>query len=462
MKRSAQIIAVAIALLISGCGREEEDQGPRLRGAAAGWNLVLISVDTVRADRLGAYGYTDRPTSPNIDSLLASGVSFQRAVAPRALTWPSMASVFTGLYPTGHGLIANGYEFADATITLPKILGAAGYQTGAVLSNMCQANHQGWESFKCTGGNDTRVNRVAKQWIDGIEGDRPFFLWAHYFGAHAPYYNGGIVARRVLDRYYEGPVAAKKNALNRVMREGIELSEGDLAQLDAVYDAAVMGTDQFVGALLDHLREAGRLENTLIVFVADHGEDLYQHNGYLYHACSVYQSSLHVPLGFVAPGLIPAGARVSQTVELIDVLPTMLELLGLETAGDIHGSSLLAYLERPESGGEGRPAFSEYDDTAIHTVQVGDWKLVDNPDAVLPVCFTGVPKDFYPVAEVELYNLREDPGERVNLATQYPDRVLEMRELIRQRFASLPRNIEQQEIPEELRQELEALGYVAN
>ncbi|NHZ73602.1 MAG: sulfatase-like hydrolase/transferase [Nitrospirae bacterium] len=462
MQRSAQIMGFVFALLISGCHGEEDRHGPSLRGAAAGWNLILISVDTVRADRLGAYGYTDRPNSPNIDSLLASGVNFQRAMAPRALTWPSMASVLTGLYPTGHGLIANGYEFSDVTLTLPKILGAAGYQTGAVLSNMCQANHQGWESFKCTGGNDTRVNRVAKQWIDGIEDDRPFFLWAHYFGAHAPYYNGGIVARRVLDRNYEGPIAAKKNPLNRVMREGIELSESDLNQLDAVYDAAVMGTDHFVGDLLDHLREAGRLKNTLIVFVADHGEDLYQHNGYIYHACSVYQSSLHVPLGFMAPGLISAGGQVSQTVELIDVQPTILELLGLETEGDVHGSSLLAYLERPESGGEGKPAFSEYDDSRIHTVQVGDWKLVDNPDGDLPVCFAGVPEDFYPIAEVELYNLRDDPGETVNLASQYPDRVLEMRELIRQRFASLPRNIEQQEIPEELKQELEALGYVAN
>ena len=462
MQRSAQILGLALAVLVAGCGREEVTQGPRFQSSAAGWNLILISVDTVRADRLGAYGYAERPSSPNIDALLASGANFQRAMAPRALTWPSMASVLTGLYPSGHGLIANGYEFSDATRTLPKILGDAGYQTGAVLSNMCQANHQGWESFKCTGGNDTRVNRVAKQWIDGIEDGRPFFLWAHYFGAHAPYYNGGIVARRVLNQYYEGPIAAKKNVLNRVMREGLELSEDDLTQLDAVYDAAVMGTDHFVGELLDYLREAGRLERTLIVFVADHGEDLYQHNGYLYHACSVYQSSLHVPLGFVAPGVLPAGATVSQTVELIDVLPTILELLALEEEGELHGRSLIPYLEWPDSSIEGEPAFSEYDDTRIHTVQVGDWKLVDNPDAVLPVCFAGVPEDFYPIAMAELYDLSEDPGETVNLASKYPERVAEMRALIRQRFASLPRNIEHQEIPEELQEQLEALGYVAN
>jgi arylsulfatase A-like enzyme len=300
------------------------------------------------------------------------------------------------------------------------------------------------------------------QWVDGIEDRRPFFLWAHYFGAHAPYYNGGIVARRVLDRSYEGPIAARKNALNRVMQEGIELGEADLNQLNAVYDAAVMGTDQFVGELLEYLRQAGRLENTLIVFLADHGEDLYQHNGYLYHACSVYQSSLHVPLGFAAPGLLPAGGKVAQAVELIDVLPTVLELLAVESYGDAHGISLVDYLESPTKSGEDKPAFTEYDETRIHTVQVGDWKLVDNPDAVLPVCFAGVPEDFYPIAEAELYNLREDPDETVNLASRYPDRVAEMRELIGQRFDSLPRNIEQQEIPEELRQELEALGYVAN
>jgi arylsulfatase A-like enzyme len=462
MKRLLQTALGVCWLLLVACGPDRRPEPPGLAAAASGWNLLLVTVDTVRADRLGAYGYERRTTSPNIDTLLASGVAFDRAMAPRALTWPSLGSVLTGLYPSGHGLIDNGYEFPDELLTLPKLLQAAGYQTGAVLSNMCQANHQGWGSFACGKGNDSRVNEKTREWMGTVDREKPFYFWAHYFGAHAPYYNGGRDAPRVADQSYRGPVAAKKGPLNRIMREGLDLSAADHEHLTALYDAAVMGTDRFVGELLDSLEQSGLLEKTLILFLADHGEDLYEHHGYLYHACSVYQSSLHVPLGFVAPGLLPAGARVAQPAELIDVLPTVLELLGVPAPSDLHGRSLVPLLERPGAGGAGKPAFSEYYDTEIRTVLAGDWKLVENPDEIFPECFAGVPQDFYPIAAVELYDLSQDPQETANLASRYPQRVEELRELIRRRFAGLSRNIRQQEVPEELKEELRALGYVAN
>jgi len=454
-----------LVVFLLGCGGEEAaPQRVRLDGAARGWNLVLVSVDTLRADRLGAYGYKgwpNHPNSPNLDARLAAGVLFEQALSQRAETWPSLASLLTGLYPSGHGVVENGYGFPGDLPTLPKLLHQAGYETGACLSNMCQANHQGWDSFACSGGKDGKAVQGALDWARGLDGRKPFFLWVHLFGAHSPYYNGGDLADRELDPGYQGPLGTKKWQLNRVMTEKIPLDGRDLRHLDALYDAAVLGSDRLAGALLDGLRAAGRLERTVVVLTADHGEELYDHNRYLYHACSVYQTTLHVPLGISAPGLVPAGSRVPQTVELIDVMPTLLALLGVAAPPDVHGRSLVPYLERPDAGGAGKPAFSEYGSAPIHTVVRDGWKLVHNPTGFAPVCIPGAAPGHYPIGREELYDLSRDPEEKTDLADGQPARVAELAGLIRARFSGLKSRATDQEIPEELRKQLEALGYVA-
>jgi arylsulfatase A-like enzyme len=458
------LLAAVLTVLVGCRGEPSDGARRRLAGAAAGWNVLLLSVDTLRADRLGAYGYERRPTSPRLDQLVAGGVRFESAMAPRAATWPSLASVLTGLYPSGHGVLANGYGLPDDLPSLPRLLHDAGYTTAAFLSNMCKANHEShkWDERRCAAGADGRVNRWVKEWSGRVARDRPFLLWVHYMGAHPPYYNGGDRAATVLDPGYDGPLQPRRRLLDRVMQEPIALGPRDLVHLDAIYDAAVAGTDGLAGALLAELQRAGLLERTVVVFLADHGEELYQHHRYLYHACSVYQTTLHVPLAFVAPGLLPAGASVAPTVELLDVLPTVLELLGLPLPAERHGASLVGYLERPAAAGAGKPAFSEYDDTRIHTALLGDWKLVDNPDGVAPRCMEGVPEGFYPIARQELYDLGRDPGETTNLAASQPARVAALRELIARRFAGLANRARRQELDPELRKELQALGYVAD
>ncbi|HEX7183814.1 MAG TPA: sulfatase [Thermoanaerobaculia bacterium] len=461
MLRRALLPLTVLFLGLAACREEPPaaEPRPRLAGGAKGWNVVLLTVDTLRADRLGAYGYEVRPTSPGIDAQLASGVVFETAMAQRAATWPSLASLLTGLYPSAHGVAENGYGFPGDLPTLPKVLGKAGYRNGAFLSNMCKANHQGWETLRCTGGQDGKTVRNALEWMGAQPGDRPFFLWVHLFGAHPPYYNGGDRARQ-LDPGYAGSLAPKKWALDRVMTEKVPLGPRDVQHLNALYDASVEGTDGIAASLLDGLRSAGRLERTIVVFTADHGEELYAHNQYLYHSCSVYQTTLHVPLGISAPALIPAGARVPQTVELIDVMPTLLALLGLPVPQVQHGRSLVPYLERPGGGGPGKPAFSEYGSTEIRTVVQGRWKLVSNPEGHEPVCIPQAPMPHFPIARAELYDLETDPGETANLAAKNPRTVAELSKLIREKFSGLRKRGPQQ-VPEEMRKELEALGYVA-
>jgi arylsulfatase A-like enzyme len=464
-RRPLILAAFLLACSLAGCRDKpthQEAARPRLGGAAQGWNVVVLSIDTLRADRLGAYGYKVRPTSPHLDAQLASGLTFESAMAQRAATWPSLASLLTGLYPSGHGVQENGYGFPDDLPTLPKVLHGAGYRTGAFLSNMCKANHQGWDAFGCTGGQDGKTIQSALGWAQSLPADgKPFFLWVHLFGAHGPYYNGGDLADRELDPGYQGPVGTKKRQLDEIMTQKIPLSPRDVQHLNALYDAAVIGSDGLAGNLLDALRAAGRLDKTLVVVTADHGEELYEHNNYLYHSCSVYQSTLHVPLGISAPGLIAPGSRVPQPVELIDVTPTLLALLGLPPLQEVHGKSLVPYLERPGEGGRGLPAFSEYGDSRLHTVLDQGWKLVFNPDGLEPVCIPNAPPGHYPIDKVELYNLANDPHEQTNLALQHKPRVTELVRLLDQRFSGLRRRGGPQAVPEELRKELEALGYVA-
>lgn len=469
--RAGSVLPAATALLLAalGCAQppstSTDDVARKTRedflGAATGWNVVLISIDTLRADRLNSYGYATRTTSPEMDALIAEGLRFDQASAPRGETWPSLATALTGLLPSGHGLVHNGASFPEDLPTLPLLLDAEGYQTGAFYSNMCGANHLGWDTKSCTNG-DHRLLAQAGEWLGQVTTDEPVLLWTHFFGAHGPYYNGGDLARQ-WDPDYDGIVAPKKGVLNRIQTEGIALDERDVEHLDAVYDAAVFGTDLRIGQLLDTVATHLDMDRTIVVLIADHGEDLYQHNGYLYHACSVYESSLRVPFALVAPGLIGAGGVVHQPVELADLLPTLLDLLGLDAPTCQHGQSLVPYLVRPDRDGTGKPAVSEYGFAPIGTVREGDWKLIENPTGHRQVCLPGTDEDFYPIEVAELYDLAADPLEQSNVASAQPERVETLSALRKERVARLCRpdvDLEQLDLSPEQIKALEDMGYV--
>ena len=463
-------LAIALSMCALSCSPPTTDSGREapqrtredLLGAASGWNVVLISIDTLRADRLNAYGYDVRTTSPEMDALIGAGLRFDQATAPRGETWPSLATALTGLLPTGHGLVHNGDSFPEGLPTLPLILDEQGYQTGAFYSNMCDANHLGWDTNSCTSSQDQRLLVQAEEWLKQVNSDEPVLLWTHFFGAHGPYYNGGDLARQ-WDPDYDGIVAPKKGVLNRIQTQGIELDEADLRHLDAVYDASVFGTDLRVGRLLDLVAQHLDRERTIVVLIADHGEDLYQHNGYLYHSCSVYESSLRVPFSIVAPGLIEPGGVTPQPVELADLLPTLLDLLGLDFPACQHGQSLLPYLVRPDREGAGKLALSEYGIAPIGTVRQGDWKLIENPTDHRQVCLAGTDENFYPIGTAELYDLGSDPREQTNLVSTQPERAEQLSALRKERIGRLCRpdvDLEQQELSPERIKALEDLGYV--
>ncbi len=160
------VLGVAILTCLlpgTGCAWFEDT----LSGKASGWNVLLLTIDTLRADRLGSYGYAVRDNGPTLDRLLARGVRFERAIAPRSATWPALASALTGLYPSAHGLIKNGYSFSDEIDMLPQALGRVGYRTGAFLRNMCQANHHGWDELACASRNGD-LGAMVMDWVHGL------------------------------------------------------------------------------------------------------------------------------------------------------------------------------------------------------------------------------------------------------------------------------------------------------
>jgi arylsulfatase A-like enzyme len=420
-------------------------------------NVLLISVDTLRADHLSAYGYP-RHTSPNLERLARRGLLFRQAETPQSATWPALTSLHTSLYPSAHGVVWNGHDVPQGVVTLAELLHARDYSTSAFLSNMKRARHPGFA--RVSGG---RAGSQAGDDLEGTEAaieqlrrekDRPFFLWLHLIGPHAGYTppapwdtafssRGGSTVGGTLDE------------LVRIRLEGRPLTEEDVAHVVGLYDGEIGRVDELVGRLLEALRALDLEESTLVVFTADHGEDLYEHNRYFFHSPSMYSSSLRVPLILALPGVLPEGAETDEPASLVDLAPTILGRLGLPVPPSFQGRDLLPGGTLPQTPGP-RPLFSETNGR-IFGIRTDGWRLVFNPEDYTP----GAPGGAYPIEPIELYRLAEDPGEQRNVAADHPDRVEALSaEVAAWRDRDLHKELPLQEIDPQTREELRALGYV--
>lgn len=324
-------------------------------------NIVLISLDTVRADHLHCYGYA-RPTTPNLDRLAAQGVLFENAIAPSSWTLASHASIFTGLLPHQHG--ANfGVPLASGLLTLAQVLKSRGYERAGFTANY-DYGFAGWgigQGFESYVDDSswlphsfwmTVVGRVFRKFFytpvisydrfgrrDGHDlnhavfrwlrhrSERPFFLFINYFDAHDPY---------VAPFPYNKHFGSVSNALVRRLSPFIHqkplpqrLSEEEQASLVAGYDNCLAFLDEQVGELLRFLAGSAERSNTIIIVTADHGEGFGEHGGYYGHGWSLYWEVLHVPLIIAGPGF-PAGLRISQIASNRDIFPLVLTLAGGE------------------------------------------------------------------------------------------------------------------------------------
>ncbi|MBN2561207.1 MAG: tetratricopeptide repeat protein [Phycisphaerae bacterium] len=421
------VLAVVVLLLavkrFAGVGDAE---GPQ--------NVLLITLDTTRADHVGCYGYSEALT-PALDELAAKGVLFEQAFSSVPMTLPSHATIMTGLQPPEHGLRVNGEDRLDPSfVTLAAALRDQGYDTGAFIASFTLDSQNGLDQGFNTYDDDLTaayphhadepltayrpgdlVTDSALAWIEQRNEDQPFFCWVHLFDPHKPYFAHDVLR----DTRYAG---------------------------QETYDAEIAFMDRQVRRLTDFLREEGLVENTLVVAVADHGEGLDEHREPT-HGYMVYETTLSVPLIISQPGKIKAGHRVGAMVSLTDLLPTILDCLGLKAMDDLPGRSLKGALLGEEI--ESIPCYAEsylpysfYGWSPLFSLTTPRWKYIHS-------------------RRRHLYDRQADPGELANLATDRPDIVAQLAEELEEiRKAMVVHVAEKVSLSPEDRARLDAMGYM--
>jgi len=333
-------------------------------------NIVLIVVDTLRADHLGAYGY-EYPTSPNIDRLAANGVLFTRASAPSSWTRPSIASLFTSRTPSEHGAVSFDRGLDSDLPTLAQELRQAGYRTLGVTGNFVHVNAEtglsrGFDEFESmsislvdepgdaimrlpVGGQRVielraptavEVNREVLARLPSA-GGTPFFFYIHYMDPHAVY----LPPERFRRAFSTGDgshvsLGTTSDDLVELAASGRALEPGDLRRLVALYDAEIASVDHEIGRLVETLEQRGLAENLVIVVVSDHGEEFGEHGGW-FHGVTLYEESISVPLIVYDSRRERPAIRREEPVDLLDVPTTLLALAGVEPPPGMQGRDLL-------------------------------------------------------------------------------------------------------------------------
>ncbi len=391
-------------------------------------NVLLLSIDTLRADHLGCYGY-DRPTSPTLDALAARGVVFEDAVSPAPSTLPAHASLLTGRYPGRHGARRAGARVSADAVMLAETLAARGFKTAAVV-NAAELSERsglarGFGSFvvvpaRVASAEPSAVWEAAMMWLTKWR-ERQFFLFVHTSEVASDYTAMASYLSQ-FTRAYDGIADGTRAQLLAVRDGRLALGAADAGRLTDLYDAGIRQTDDGLARFLRMMRRLKVFDATLIVLTSDHGEELLDHGGVL-HGRTLFQEVVRVPLVMVGPG-VPAGRRVTETVSLVDVVPTILGALGLAPPAGADGIDLEPSWRQP--GGRGlppRPVFAETDGDAsgdgeelvaasLRAVRDGPLKLVDDRAR----------------ERTALFDLFTDPGERIDVAGARPDAVRALRQ----------------------------------
>ncbi len=431
-------------------------------------NVVVVTLDTVRADHCSVYGYS-RPTTPGLEALAREGTTFEAAYAPMATTAPSHATMFTGLHPRTHGVLKNGLVLAATVPTLAEVMRGAGYETAAFVSSYVLNTRFGlargferhdddftganasfkspvWEGMTVEGTFDRRADEVTSKvvtWLAARAAEKPeagaspppkpLFLWVHYFDPHDPYEPPEPYRTRF------APDRPDADALAR----DLAAYDGEIAFTDAELTRLVAVLDRVLGA-----------RDTLLIVVGDHGEGLMDH-GHMHHGLMLFEEAVRVPWIARFGGHVRSGARVTTPVGLVDLMPTVLALAGVATVPAIQGVSLAPALtqgapvpERPVVMERRLYKTSPVDGFAVSgpklALRLGTWKYVEAPDE----------------GTRQLFDLASDPHERVDRAPAESGRVDELAKRLEAWRAATPiGEATLPALPSEEEQRLRALGY---
>jgi arylsulfatase A-like enzyme/tetratricopeptide (TPR) repeat protein len=435
-------------------------------------NILLVSLDTLRADRVGAYGHP-RATTPRLDALAARGVLFERAEAPSNWTLPSHYSLFSGLTPAAHGVMPDlkdvrGYIHPDRQLAvrgsgrermLAEALAEEGYRTAAVTENGWVSGRfgfdQGFQLYRSAEAGSLPATAAASLAELEAAGERgPWFLFVHTYAPHQPYHAPRELRTRWASPAHEGiawPEAMVPiSEYNRFhLRTLFPPAPSDVRAFSDLYDGQVAWSDGLVGQLVDWLEGRGLLEQTVVVVTSDHGEEIFE-RGQFDHGDTLYEEVTRVPLVLHAPGRLPAGVRVRGPVSLIDLPATLLDLVGTETELG-QGRSLRSLWEGPLRS-----------DRTVHAQAIGHGS--EPLAAVWQGPLKYLRRDTAAGVDERLFDLEQDPGERRNLAAQRPDELARLREEWREHIAQSETiratlGADGEELDPETLERLRSLGY---
>lgn len=375
-------------------------------------NVILVSIDTLRRDHLSAYGYS-RLTSPSVAEFRDDAVFFDQAIAQAPSTAPSHASLFTSLVPSRHGASVSKKKAIRSDVkTMAEIMKEHGYQTasfnGGAQMNAVFGLGRGFDIYRSFEGGDYTQERFKDRVSEGIEwlernkGNK-FFLFLHSYDVHNPYSPEVRYLDEFKDSDYAGEVKIPIDStfLYSVNRRRRVISEADRRFIVSAYDGEIRGVDDGIRELLTYLRRVGLYDNTIIVFTSDHGEEFNEHGWMGWHSHTLYDELLRVPLAIKFPKQHFAGSEVATQVRSIDVLPTLLDVLGIDSLPNFQGRSLTRL-----ASGRGDDDFPEYAVSERESrgklptsVRSAKWKLHGK----------------------RLYDLENDPGETKNVADAHPE-----------------------------------------
>jgi arylsulfatase A-like enzyme len=450
-----RLAALLLAGALAGCGEAPPPDAP---------SVLLVSLDTVRADHTSLQGYA-RDTTPNLARLAREGVRFERPYAMTSTTGPTHGTLFTGRHAPAHGVHHNGVPLPAEERTLAERLAARGYRTAGFVGSFVLSERFGfaqgfelwdeefsregsslpmgsWEGHAVPGGGFDRsaaeTTRRAVAWLEGrADEPRPFFLFVHYFDAHEPY---------TPEPEFEAAFRAAPDA------------PAELREV-ARYDAEIAQVDAQLGVLLAALERVGRAEDTIVVVVSDHGQGLTDHND-AFHSVNLYEESVRAVWVVRWPAGLEGGRVVSGAVEQVDLVPTLLDQVapGSHAGLDLPGRSLVAAMSGRAQLEADRPVFlyrQWYPRRRVRGVnvtgeqfgvRVGDWKYIEGT------------RD----GRRELYDLANDPGEHTNLykRSELEARRSALRDVLASWRTTLPEDRSAPRLSEEERAKLRALGYV--
>lgn len=420
-------------------------------------NLILISIDTLRPDRLGTYGAT-APTSPTLDELAATGVLYSNAAATSPWTLPSHASMLTGLYPNRHGLKERNHKLSDEIPTVASVLASTGFATVGIVNsaflNETRGLNRGFESFHYEPeiarlGNVTVVRNAgpeittrALDWLAARDA-RPFFMFLHYYDPHSDYAPSREYRRMFVDPY-SGTIDGSTVQLRQAAEGQRRLTEEDVEHARQLYDAEIRQLDDALAELIRHLDESGLSGSTALVITSDHGEEFMEH-GRMLHGRTYFEEVIDVPLILHGPG-VPSGLRVDALASLTDVTPTILGLLDVVPPPGLQGIDLSG-----DWSSDVGPRHSFVVAEAAHENASGSIMI---RDARYKLIYERLG------ARARLYDLERDPAERRDVASSSPEALARLMASLRayEKTENVPEAITKRSAGEEAL--LRRLGYL--